>query len=117
MKDKIKTFSSSFANVAKFKYSGMTLTNQSCIHEEIKGTLNSEMPATNQSRHCCLYISYNILPVTLHGRQTWSFNINKRLQTNVFENRQLENMVWPKREEGFGVWEKMCNVQLHCLYS
>jgi hypothetical protein len=37
----IKVGNKSFRNVIKFKYLGMTVTNQNCVQEEIKSRLNS----------------------------------------------------------------------------
>jgi hypothetical protein len=40
-KHSIKIANRSFEDVAKFKYLGATLTDQNCMHEEIKSRLNS----------------------------------------------------------------------------
>jgi hypothetical protein len=96
--------------VAKFKYFGMTLTNQNYIHDEIKSRLNMGN-ACYYSVHnllsSCL-ISKNlkikiyktvILPVVLYGCETWSLILGEEHRLRVFENRVLRKIIEPKREE------------------
>jgi hypothetical protein len=58
-----------------------------------------------------------ILPVLLHGCETWSLTLREEHRLRVFENRVLRRIFGPKREEMTGEWRKLHNEELRDLYS
>jgi hypothetical protein len=123
----IRIAKESFEKVEKFKYLGMTLTNQNDIHDEIKSRLNSG--------NACYYTVQNllssrlipkklnikiyktvILPVVPYGCETWSLTLREEHRLRVFEIRVLRRIFRPEREED-GSWRKLHNDEVHDLYS
>jgi hypothetical protein len=79
----IQTANISLENGAKFKYLGMTVSNQNLVHEEMEGRLNSGTTCyhsvQNRLSSCLLSKNVNIkiyktiiLPLALYGCETWS---------------------------------------------
>jgi hypothetical protein len=127
-KHSIKIAKRSFEDVAKFKYLGTTLTDQNCMHEEMKSRLNSEnacyslVQSLLSSRLMCRNVKVKlyktvILPVVLYGCETWSLTLREEPRLRVFENRVLRRIYAPKRDEVTGEWRKLHNGELLNLYS
>jgi hypothetical protein len=123
----IRIANESFKNVKKFKYLGMTLTNQNYIHDEIKSRLNSRNACYHSVQNILSFhlISINLkikiyktvnLPVVLYGCKTWSLILREEHKLRDSENRVLRRIFGPKREEDRS-WTKLHNDELYCLYS
>jgi hypothetical protein len=55
--------------------------------------------------------------VVLYECETWSLKLREEHRLKVFGNRVLRRIFGPKRDEVKSEWRKLCNKELHDLYS
>jgi hypothetical protein len=105
---------------------GTTVINQNLIQEEIKRRLNlgNACYLSVQNLLSSRLLSKNvkiriyktiILPLVLHGCETWSLTLREEHRLRVFENRVLRKIFGPTRDEVIGGWRKLHKEELHNL--
>jgi hypothetical protein len=127
-KHSIKISNRSFEDPSKFKYLGTTLTDQNCMHKEIKSRLNSGNGCYHSVQSLLSYrlLSRNvrvkiykiiILPVVLYECETWSLTLREEQRLRMFQNRVLRRIFGSNRDDMMGEWKKLHSMELHNLYS
>ena len=102
-----------FKRAEEFKYLGTTLTNQNSILEEIKSRLRSgnacyySVRNLLSSRLLSKNLKINIyrtiiLPVVLHGCETWSLTLREERKLRVSENMVLSRIFGSRRDDVIG---------------
>jgi hypothetical protein len=123
----IKITNRSFEKVSQFKYSGMTVTDQNLIQEEIKRRMNSGnacyhsvqnlLPSRLLSKNLKIRTYKTIiLPLVLYGCETWSLALREKHRLRVSQNR-VQRIFGPERYEITGEWRKLYNDKFRDLYS
>ncbi|KAJ4441575.1 hypothetical protein ANN_11431 [Periplaneta americana] len=124
----IKIGDLTFEGVEKFNYLGATVTNINDTREEIKRRINMGnacyysveklLSSSLLSKNLKVRIYKTvILPVVLHGCETWTLTLREEHRLRVFENNVLRKIFGAKRDEVTGEWRKLHNAELHAFYS
>jgi hypothetical protein len=79
--------------------------------------LSSELSSRLLSKNVKIKIYESIiLPVVLHGCETWSPTLREEHRLRVSDNMVLIRIFGPKRDEVTGDWRKLHNEELENLY-
>ncbi|KAJ4430430.1 hypothetical protein ANN_22646 [Periplaneta americana] len=64
-----------------------------------------------------IYKTALILPVVLHGCETWTLTLREEQRLRMFENKVLRKIFGTKRDAVTEEWRKLHNAELHAFYS
>jgi hypothetical protein len=96
----------------------MTITNQNCIHEEIKsrfkygeclvpfGSQSFVFPSPLKNFEIKIYRTI-MVPLVLYGCETWHLTLWKKHRLSMFENRVLRRI--------FGPWRRWLEAGEECI--
>jgi hypothetical protein len=100
----VRTANRAFENVEKFKYLGMTLTNQHLIHEKIKNTLNFGTIYYYSVQHLVLHLLSKNVKIKIH--KTTTFQIPPPGQTYACMHTHIFQWILQcHSQEGLSTWQ------------
>jgi len=111
----IRIDNKSFERVGQFRYVGTDLMNQNSIREKIKSRLKSSSLLSKETK-IKLYRTI-ILPVLLHGCETWSLALREECRLRALENEVLRRVFGLRSDVVTGEGRKLHNEELNDLYS
>jgi hypothetical protein len=132
MKDNAQMHNKSYANVQTFKDYGTALTNQDCMHENIKRKIKFRkfllpfspdyyvFPFANQKcklcnlQNCNFVCLYVCVCVCVCGTR-W-VTLRKEHQTEGIQEQDAEEDIWPKRGQVTEGWRNLYSEELHDLF-
>jgi hypothetical protein len=85
-----------------------------CLRYSVQSLLSSRLLSRNLK---VKIYKTTILPVVLYGCETWSLTIREEHRLRVFENRVMNRIFGPNRDEVTGQCTKLYSGELHNSYS
>jgi hypothetical protein len=111
----IRIDNKSFERVGQFRYVGTDLMNQNSIREKIKSRLKSSSLLSKETK-IKLYRTI-ILPILLHGCETWSLALREECRLRALENEVLRRVFGLRSDVVTGEGRKLHNEELNDLFS
>jgi len=90
-----------------------SLSSGNACYHSVENLLSSRLLSKNVKSNIYRNI---ILPIVLHGCETWSLTLRKERKLKVFDNMVLRRIFGLRRDEVTGEWRRLHNEELNDLY-